>query len=294
MPCTAEKPVTTETLVTEKPRPTKEVLLPQIAALALAGQTCRQIAETFGLTKSTVNRWLQEIREDCPTRFAGCAEIVAAAVAGYWSLHDEALEGFRLSQADKVSQRVVETTTARGLKKTRTVRTENQAGKPTFLTQARQAPDGIARIAAKVAPRAGGMKQGEVPGARRFCPRAEGKARREQGSVERTFLSHRRQGKTGEKRSVRSAFLSHRRKAKTKGRRGERGKGSAFLSHRRKGEMRKEREKRSVMSTFLSHRRKETMRGEREKGSVGARFCPIAAERAGLAGSAADKRFVPS
>jgi len=74
-----------------------------MAAMALGGQTCRQIAETLGLTKSTVNRWLQEMREDCPTRFVGCAEIVAAAVAGYWSLHDEALEAFRLSQDDKVA-----------------------------------------------------------------------------------------------------------------------------------------------------------------------------------------------
>jgi len=99
MPCTVEEPATT----VPAPQPPKEVVLPQICAAALAGQSCRQIAATFGLTKSTVKRWLQEMREDCPTRVAGCAEIVAAAVAGFWSLHDEALEAFRLSQADKAT-----------------------------------------------------------------------------------------------------------------------------------------------------------------------------------------------
>jgi len=179
MTCSIEERGAAENLVTNTPRLPKEVLLPQMAAMAFAGRSCRQIAATFGRTKSTVHRWLQEMREDCPTRFAGCAEIVAAAVAGYWSLHDEALEGLRLSQADKVTKRVAETATARGSKKKRTVRTETQAGKPAFLGTARRALDGIARIAAKIAPRGGEKREQRRKGGKErdkgaSVPRPEG------------------------------------------------------------------------------------------------------------------------
>ncbi len=64
----------------------KEALLTQVCTLALAGRSCRQIAATCGLPKSTVNRWLQALREDCPTRIANSAEIIAEAVAGYEAL----------------------------------------------------------------------------------------------------------------------------------------------------------------------------------------------------------------
>ena len=111
----------------------KEALLTQVCTLALAGQSCRQIAATCGVPKSSVNRWLQALREDCPTRIANSTEIIADAVAGYKALYDKALESFCLSQADKVTERVVETTTARGPKKKRTVCTVNQAGNPALL-----------------------------------------------------------------------------------------------------------------------------------------------------------------
>ena len=45
-----------------------EALLPQIAALALPGQTTRQIATEVDLSKSTVIRWPKSLRRDCPTR----------------------------------------------------------------------------------------------------------------------------------------------------------------------------------------------------------------------------------
>ena len=90
---------------------------------ALAGQSCRQLTATFGLTKSTVGRWLQELREDCPTRVAGSAEIIAHAVARYDALYRKALEPWHLSQADKETESVVEIETARGPKKKRTRRT---------------------------------------------------------------------------------------------------------------------------------------------------------------------------
>ena len=139
----------------DAPRPPKEAVLPQICAAALAGQSCRQLAATFGLTKSTVSRWLQELREDCPTRLAGSAEIIAHAVARYDALYRKALEAWDLSQADKQTESVVEIETARGPKKKRTRRTESQAGNPVFLAEARRALDGIARIVARIAPRPG-------------------------------------------------------------------------------------------------------------------------------------------
>ncbi len=137
------------------PRPRKEALLPQIAALALAGRSCRQIAAMFRLPKSTVHRWLQALREDCPTRVANCAEMIAAAVADFKSIYRAAMEGFRLSQADKETEQVVEIETARGPKKKRTVRRESQAGDPAFLAEARRALDDIAKLVARVAPRPG-------------------------------------------------------------------------------------------------------------------------------------------
>ncbi len=130
-------------------------MLSRICALAMAGRSCRQIAATFGLPKSTVHRWLQELREDCPTRVAGSAEMIADAFAGYKSLYDEALEAWRLSQADKEEEQVVETKTARGPRRKRTVRRESRVGNLACLAAARRALDGIAKLVARIAPRPG-------------------------------------------------------------------------------------------------------------------------------------------
>ena len=54
-----------------------------------------------------------------------------------------------------MTERVVETKTARGPKKKRTVVTVNQAGNPAFLDAGRRALDRIAKIARRVAPRGG-------------------------------------------------------------------------------------------------------------------------------------------
>ena len=126
------------------------------AAMSRCGTAIRRSDITYcRLTKSTVSRWLQELREDCPTRVAGSAEIIAHAVARYDALYRKALEAWDLSQADKQTESVVEIETARGPKKKRTSRTESQAGNPVFLAEARRALDGIARIVARIAPRPG-------------------------------------------------------------------------------------------------------------------------------------------
>ena len=157
MPYVAEDRTIAVEAGTEAPRQRRETLLPQIAARALAGQSCRQIAAACGVPKSTVNRWLQALREDCPTRFAGSAQLIADAVAGYKSLYHEALESWRLSQRDRETEVVVETQTARGPKKKRTVRRESRAGDVACLAAAHRALDGIAKVAARVAPRSGNV-----------------------------------------------------------------------------------------------------------------------------------------
>ena len=93
MPCTAKNPAAAA-VADNAPRPRKDAVLSQICAQAPAGQGCRQIAATFGLTKSTVSRWLQELREDCPTRVAGSAEVIAHAVARYDALYRKALDAW--------------------------------------------------------------------------------------------------------------------------------------------------------------------------------------------------------
>ena len=83
------------------------------------------------------------------------AEMAADTVARYTKLYDEALEGYERSKADKVTERVVETETARGPKKKRTVSRVNQVGQQAFLAAGRRAVDGMAKIVARVAPRRG-------------------------------------------------------------------------------------------------------------------------------------------
>ncbi len=83
------------------PRPRKQAVLPQISALALEGQSCREIAATLGLRKSTVHRWLQELRQERSEKAADSTEMIAIALARYDALYREALEAWRRSQADK-------------------------------------------------------------------------------------------------------------------------------------------------------------------------------------------------
>ena len=65
MPCIAEDTGTAEKPATDAPRPRKEDLLPQIAPLALAGWSCRQIAATFGLPKSTEREKVRRGEREC-------------------------------------------------------------------------------------------------------------------------------------------------------------------------------------------------------------------------------------
>jgi FixJ family two-component response regulator len=63
---------------------------PQIRQLVLEGQTCRQIAADLGLHKTTVNNWLQELRQEFREQVADPAEITAFAVARLDVIYGEA------------------------------------------------------------------------------------------------------------------------------------------------------------------------------------------------------------
>ncbi len=134
------------------PRRRKETLLPQINDLALEGHSCREIAARLGLCKSTVNRWLQELRQERLANVADSAEMIAVALARYDALYREAMEGWRRSQTDKEVRRSEETETARGSKKKRSVRTENRAGNPAFLARAQGAVDGLCKLLTRIGP----------------------------------------------------------------------------------------------------------------------------------------------
>ena len=138
MRATAEQPASDSeaTLIPEErttaglpPRRRKDSL-PQIHDLALEGHSCREIAARLGVSKSSVNRWLQELRQECRAKVADSAEMVAVTYARYEAIYREAMEAWRRSQADKEVRLVEETATAGGSKKKRSVRHGKPGGRP--------------------------------------------------------------------------------------------------------------------------------------------------------------------
>ena len=150
---------------------------------ALAGQSCRAARRHDWTDQVDRQPWLQELREDCPTRVAGSAAIIAHAVARYDTLYREALDAWDLSQADKQTESVVEIETARGPKKKNHPHGK-PGGRPGFLAEARRALDGIARIVARIAPR-----PGKVEASGSNCP-TWSRFQASRRSVMSTLLSH--------------------------------------------------------------------------------------------------------
>ena len=157
---TAEKPATddqplplspaaTESSPYMAPRRRKGTLLPQISQFALEGYSCREISARLRVAKTTVNRWLQELRVERHSNLADATGMIANAVARYDSIYREAMEAWRNSKADK-EVRVVEDTegvgNGGGAKKKKSVRTERRAGDIAFLAQAHEAADAICKL----------------------------------------------------------------------------------------------------------------------------------------------------
>ncbi len=135
------------------PRGRKDLFLPQIAQLALEGYTNRAISRKTGVPRRTVDRWLQEQRQEWTAKASeGPAEIFSVAVARLESAYREAMEAWRRSLADK-QVRLEEVTPAAGdpgEAKTKTsIRTESQSGQAALLGKAVQAAMAICEFKGK-------------------------------------------------------------------------------------------------------------------------------------------------
>ena len=84
------------------PRPSKSALLPEIARLALAGHSGREIGKRLGVPRRTVARWLQELRQEWAASAAeDAAQLVSVTLARLELAYREATEAWRRSLADK-------------------------------------------------------------------------------------------------------------------------------------------------------------------------------------------------
>jgi len=118
----------------------KEGLLPRITQLTLEGHSSRAIGSQIGVSKTTVNRWLLELRQEWIAKaMEDNAEMIAIAIARYQSIYREAMEAWRRSKTDKQT-RLIEKTGAvgdgDGAKQKKSVRTETRAGNADFLSKA--------------------------------------------------------------------------------------------------------------------------------------------------------------
>ena len=128
------------------PRRRKGPLLEQIRDLALEGHSCREIGARLMLGKSTVHRWLGELRRDNRRKVADAGEMIANAVARYDSIYRAAMDAWRNSKMDKEVRFVEDSEAPSGSKKKKSVRTEGRAGDVAFLTKAREAVDAICKL----------------------------------------------------------------------------------------------------------------------------------------------------
>jgi hypothetical protein len=81
------------------PRRRKESLLPQITQLALEGHSGRSIGRTLGLSKRTVNHWLQKLRQEWIAKAAQSgAEMCAVDLERLDAIYRAAMEAWRNSQ----------------------------------------------------------------------------------------------------------------------------------------------------------------------------------------------------
>jgi hypothetical protein len=84
------------------PRPTKSALLPEIARLALAGHSGREIGKRLRVPRRTIARWLQELRQQWAASAAeDAAQLVPVTLARLELAYREAMEAWRRSLADK-------------------------------------------------------------------------------------------------------------------------------------------------------------------------------------------------
>jgi hypothetical protein len=136
-------------------RQRKEALLPRITRLLLKGHTTRAIAKRVGVPKTTILRWLEEVRRRCAKgAVANAAEIIDTTADRYHAIYRKALKGWDRSLADKTVRTVEETEMAADgtWKKKTTTRFEPRDGNAAFLAQARATTDSIRKLKGKDPP----------------------------------------------------------------------------------------------------------------------------------------------
>ena len=111
----------------------------EVRELALEGHDCREIGARLGLGKSTVHRWLHELRGESQSNVADADEVIANSAARYDTIYREAMEAWRNSKGER-QELLVEVTETDGeggsSKRKRSVRTERRAGEIGFLAKA--------------------------------------------------------------------------------------------------------------------------------------------------------------
>ena len=84
------------------PRPPKSAVLPEVARLALEGFSGRAIGRRLGVPARTVDRWLQELRQEWARRAEeDAAQLVPVTLARLELAYREAMEAWRRSLDDK-------------------------------------------------------------------------------------------------------------------------------------------------------------------------------------------------
>ena len=135
------------------PRGRKDLFLPEMAQLALEGYTNRAISRKTGVPRRTVDRWLQEQRQEWMAKASeGPAEMFSVTVARLESAYREAMDAWRRSLADK-QVRLEEIVPADGdhseAKQKTSIRTESQSGQAALLGKAVQAAMAICAFKGK-------------------------------------------------------------------------------------------------------------------------------------------------
>ncbi len=135
------------------PRRRKETLLPEITQLALDGLCGQAIGRKLGLSKRTVNRWLQALRQEwIASATEDAAAKMALALARLDAIYREAMGEWRESRPDREARPVDDTELAGGDAKKRSAGTQPKGRNAALLARATAAVAASCRLMGRVAP----------------------------------------------------------------------------------------------------------------------------------------------
>ncbi len=128
-------------------RQRKAALLPQITRLVEQGLTGREIGAELGLSKTTVNHWLQKLDQPAAAS-QGLTNTHDARVARYRAIYRNAMQAWNSSQADRQVHVLEESgdESNPAAKKKKSTRTETRTGDAVLLAKALEALKAIDEI----------------------------------------------------------------------------------------------------------------------------------------------------